>query len=136
MNRNIKDTIVESLTGVCVLVIIFIIVSILTITIVGGWPNLNWTFLSEFPKDGMTKGGIFPAIVGTAVMTIIMAVAAVPFGVITAIYLAEYANEKSVYSQDNTFCCKNSCCCSFNYIWPIWSWFFYWICRKEYGYHI
>ena len=106
MNRNVKDTIVESITGVSVLLIIFIIVSILAITIVGGWPNLNWQFLSEFPKDGMTKGGIFPAIVGTAVMTIIMAAAAVPFGVITAIYLAEYANEKSVLAKTIRFAVK------------------------------
>jgi phosphate transport system permease protein len=106
MNRNIKDTIVESITGVSVLLIIFIIVSILAVTIVGGWPNLNWTFLSEFPKDGMTKGGIFPAIVGTALMTIIMAVAAVPFGVITAVYLAEYANEKSVFAKTIRFAVK------------------------------
>jgi phosphate transport system permease protein len=106
MNRNVKDKIVESLTGVSVLLIIFIIVSILAITIVGGWPNLNLTFLKEFPKDGMTKGGIFPAIVGTAVMTIIMAVAAVPFGVITAIYLAEYANEKSILAKTIRFAVK------------------------------
>jgi len=106
MNRNLKDTIVEGITGFSVLLIIFIIVSILAITIVGGWPNLNWTFLSEFPKDGMTKGGIFPAIVGTAVMTIIMAIAAVPFGVITAIYLAEYANEKSVIAKTIRFAVK------------------------------
>jgi phosphate transport system permease protein len=106
MNRNVKDTIAEGITGVSVLLIIFIIVSILAITIVGGWPNLNWTFLSEFPKDGMTKGGIFPAIVGTAVMTIIMAIAAVPFGVITAIYLAEYANEKSVIAKTIRFAVK------------------------------
>lgn len=46
MDRNLKDTIVESLTGFSVLLIIFIIVSILAVTIVGGWPNLNWTFLS------------------------------------------------------------------------------------------
>jgi phosphate transport system permease protein len=106
MNRNLKDTIVESLTGVSVLLIIFIIVSILAVTIVGGWPNLNWSFLSEFPKDGMTKGGIFPAIVGTAIMTIIMAIAAVPFGVITAIYLAEYASEKSVIAKTIRFAVK------------------------------
>jgi phosphate transport system permease protein len=106
MNRNAKDIIVEGITGVSVLLIIFIIVSILAITIIGGWPNLNWTFLSEFPKDGMTKGGIFPAIVGTALMTIIMAVAAVPFGVITAIYLAEYANEKSVFAKTIRFAVK------------------------------
>jgi phosphate transport system permease protein len=106
MNRNIKDTIVEGITGFSVILIIFIIVSILAITIVGGWPNLNWTFLSEFPKDGMTKGGIFPAIVGTALMTIIMAIAAVPFGVVTAIYLAEYASEKSVFAKTIRFAVK------------------------------
>ena len=106
MNRNIKDTLVESLTGISVLLIVFIIVSILAITIVGGWPKLNWTFLTEFPKDGMTKGGIFPAIVGTAVMTIIMAIAAVPFGVITAIYLAEYASEKSILAKTIRFAVK------------------------------
>jgi phosphate transport system permease protein len=106
MNRNIKDTIVEAITGVSVLLIIFIIVSILAVTIVGGWSKLNWTFLSEFPKDGMTKGGIFPAIVGTALMTLIMAVAAVPFGVITAIYLAEYASEKSILAKTIRFAVK------------------------------
>ena len=72
MNRNRKDIIIESLTGISVLLIIFIIISILAITIKGGWPNLSWKFLVEFPKDGMTKGGIFPAIVGTALMTLIM----------------------------------------------------------------
>jgi phosphate transport system permease protein len=106
MNRNVKDSIVEGITGVSVILIIFIIVSILAVTIVGGWPNLNWEFLSEFPKDGMTKGGIFPAIVGTAVMTIIMAIAAVPFGVITAIYLAEYASEKSIIAKTIRFAVK------------------------------
>jgi phosphate transport system permease protein len=106
MDRKLKDKIVESLTGISVVLIIFIIVSILAINIVGGWPNLNWAFLSEFPKDGMTKGGIFPAIVGTAVMTLIMAVAAVPFGVITAIYLAEYASEKSILAKTIRFAVK------------------------------
>jgi phosphate transport system permease protein len=106
IKNNVKDTIIESLTGLSVLVIIFIIVTILVITIIGGWPNLNWKFLSEFPKDGMTKGGIFPAIVGTALMTLIMTVAAVPFGVITAVYLAEYANEKSILAKTIRFAVK------------------------------
>ena len=106
MNRNRKDIIIESLTGVSVLLIIFIIVSILAITIKGGWPNLTWKFLSEFPRDGMTKGGIFPAIVGTAFMTLIMTIAAVPFGVITAVYLAEYAKENSVFAKTIRFAVK------------------------------
>ena len=106
IKSNVKDTIIESLTGLSVLVIIFIIVTILVITIIGGWPNLNWKFLSEFPKNGMTKGGIFPAIIGTALMTLIMTVAAVPFGVITAVYLAEYANEKSILAKTIRFAVK------------------------------
>jgi phosphate transport system permease protein len=106
MNRNLKDTIVEGITGVSVLLIIFIIVSILAVTIVGGWSKLNWSFLTEFPRDGMTRGGIFPAIVGTALMTLIMAVAAVPFGVITAVYLAEYASEKSIFAKTIRFAVK------------------------------
>lgn len=106
MNRIFKDKMAEGLAGFSVLLIIFIIVSILAVTIVGGWPNLNWSFLSEFPRDGMTKGGIFPAIVGTAVMTIIMTIAAVPFGVITAVYLAEYASERSVIAKTIRFAVK------------------------------
>lgn len=104
--RDVKDAIIENMTAVSVLVIVFIIVSMLSVIIIGGWHNLNFEFLSEFPKDGMTKGGIFPAIVGTALMTIIMAIAAVPFGVITAIYLAEYANETSIFAKTIRFAVK------------------------------
>jgi phosphate transport system permease protein len=106
MNRNIKDSIVEGITLASVLLIIFIIISILAVTISGGWSRLSLSFLSEFPKDGMTRGGIFPAIVGTALMTMIMAVAAVPFGVITAVYLAEYASERSVFAKTIRFAVK------------------------------
>jgi phosphate transport system permease protein len=106
LSRNVKDIIIESLTALSVIVIVFIIISILGVIIAGGWPNLNLKFLTEFPKDGMTKGGIFPAIVGTALMTIIMTVAAVPFGVITAVYLAEYASEKSVFAKTIRFAVK------------------------------
>jgi phosphate transport system permease protein len=47
----------------------------------------------------MTKGGIFPAIYGTALLVIIMSVAAVPFGTITAIYLTEYAKENAFIAK-------------------------------------
>jgi phosphate transport system permease protein len=105
-SRAIKDTLIKSLTGVCVLLIIFIIVSVLTIVIIGGWKNLTWEFLTEFPRDGMTKGGIFPAIIGTALMTLIMTLAAVPFGAVTAVYLAEYASEKSIFAKTIRFAVK------------------------------
>lgn len=106
MNRTTKDILIKSLTGISVLLILFVIVAILTITFIGGWNNLTWGFISEFPREGMTRGGIFPAIVGTALMTLIMTLAAVPFGTITAIYLAEYASEKSVLAKTIRFAVK------------------------------
>jgi phosphate transport system permease protein len=71
----------------------------MTIIFIGGKSHLTWEFLTSFPKEGMTKGGIFPAIYGTALLVIIMSVAAVPFGTITAIYLVEYASQKSVIAK-------------------------------------
>ncbi len=52
-----------------------------------------WRFLSEEPREANTEGGIFPAIFGTFVMTFFMSIFVTPFGVITAIYLREYARE-------------------------------------------
>jgi len=56
-----------------------------------GFSSLSWNFISAFPSDGMTKGGILPAIVGTVILTFITTLFAVPFGVACAIYLNEYA---------------------------------------------
>ena len=82
-------------TGLSVILIIAVIIIMLVLIIIGGKDEISWKFLTTFPQEGMTKGGIFPAIYGTALMVIIMSVAAVPFGVITALYLTEYAKESS-----------------------------------------
>jgi phosphate transport system permease protein len=52
-----------------------------------------WSFLSERPREANTEGGIFPAIFGTFVMTLLMSVAVMPFGVMAAIHLREYARQ-------------------------------------------
>lgn len=52
-----------------------------------------WRFLSENPREANTEGGIFPAIFGTLVMTILMSAFVMPFGVLAAIYLREYAKQ-------------------------------------------
>ncbi len=52
-----------------------------------------WEFLSDDPREANTEGGIFPAIFGTVLMVIIMAVMVTPFGVIAAVYLREYATQ-------------------------------------------
>ncbi len=52
-----------------------------------------WNFLTLDPREANTEGGIFPAIFGTFVMTLLMSLAVVPFGVVAAIYLREYAKQ-------------------------------------------
>ncbi len=52
-----------------------------------------WEFLADDPREANTEGGIFPAIFGTVMMTLIMAVIVTPFGVVAAIYLREYAKQ-------------------------------------------
>lgn len=52
-----------------------------------------WKFVSEDPREANTEGGIFPAIFGTFVMTVLMSILVTPIGVIAAIYLREYARQ-------------------------------------------
>lgn len=52
-----------------------------------------WEFVSDEPREANTEGGVFPAIFGTVMMTLIMAVIVTPFGVVAAIYLREYAKQ-------------------------------------------
>jgi len=52
-----------------------------------------WEFVSDEPREANTEGGVFPAIFGTVLMTLIMAVIVTPFGVIAAVYLREYAEQ-------------------------------------------
>jgi phosphate transport system permease protein len=58
-----------------------------------GLPAISWTFLTEMPVSGMTKGGIQPAIVGTLWLVGVSLLFAVPVGVLAGMYLSEYAGE-------------------------------------------
>jgi phosphate transport system permease protein len=79
-------TFVAFLTVVPILLIVGYIV-------VQGLPAISVEFLTGFPSDGMRAGGIFPAIVGTILLTLGTALFAVPLGICAAIYLSEYASE-------------------------------------------
>jgi phosphate transport system permease protein len=93
-----KEKAVVGITQIAVLLIIAILFVILGIIIYQGREKFSWEFISSFPTDGMTKGGIFPALIGTFILVIVMSLAAVPFGTITALYLTEYAHEKSKFA--------------------------------------
>jgi phosphate transport system permease protein len=81
-----------ALAGASIIVILAIMIGIITYH---GWERLSWKFLVEAPSDGMTGGGVFPAIFGTAALVILMAVFVAPAGVLVAIYFSEYADRDS-----------------------------------------
>lgn len=56
-----------------------------------GLSSVSWDFVTKFPTDGMTRGGILPAVIGTLWLTLITTLFSVPFGVACAVYLNEYA---------------------------------------------
>lgn len=61
-----------------------------------GYPALSINFLLQDPINGMTAGGIFPAIVGTLWLVVISVLVSCPLGVLAAIYLSEYAHDSKV----------------------------------------
>ncbi|MGL5124194.1 MAG: phosphate ABC transporter permease PstA [Fusobacteriaceae bacterium] len=76
--------------GILSIVPIFIILIYIGIK---GIPGINWEFLTAVPKNGMRGGGIGPAILGTFYLTLGTICVSVPFGVLTGIYLVEYAKD-------------------------------------------
>ena len=97
-SSDLKGKIIVGSTLAAVILIIAILFLIIGIIVYNGWDMFSWEFISSFPTDGMTKGGILPAIIGTFILVIVMSLAAVPFGTITALYLTEYAAENSKFA--------------------------------------
>ena len=76
-----------SMTGILILPVILILGTL----IYKGGPIISFEFLFASPTNGMTAGGIFPALLGTVLLVIVALLASVPLGVAAAIYLSEYA---------------------------------------------
>jgi phosphate transport system permease protein len=95
LTKRILRTSVPLGTGLCAAGVVLAVLVIMAIIIANGAPHLTWTFLTSAPSEGMTGGGVFPAIVGTFLLVVIMSVVGVPVGTITAIYLCEYVAQGS-----------------------------------------
>jgi phosphate transport system permease protein len=85
----------KGLTILASLVIVAMLGLIIGNIVINGYGQLSWEFFAKAPEQGMTAGGIFPAIFGTVALVILMTVAVVPLGVLTAVYLHEYAKPNS-----------------------------------------
>ncbi|NBD14398.1 MULTISPECIES: phosphate ABC transporter permease PstA [Corallococcus] len=97
--RRVVGLSLVSLTGLAAFVIVAMLALILLDVVQGGWSHLSWTFLTQPPSDGMMGGGIFPALFGTAALTLLMTLAVMPVGVLTAVYLHEYAAPHSLLAR-------------------------------------
>lgn len=93
MNRQQTQRVANVVITAVAAIVVIPIIYVVAYTVARGIGAINWEFLTQFPSNGMTEGGIFPAIVGTILLTFGTAIAAIPLGISAAIYLAEYAKE-------------------------------------------
>lgn len=93
--RRALGLFLTTLTGMAAFLMVGMLALILLDVIANGASHVTWTFLTQPPSDGMMGGGIFPAIIGTAALTLLMTLAVMPVGVLTAVYLHEYAPPNS-----------------------------------------
>ncbi len=95
MNAKLGDRLVHAGSAALVLLVIGLLAALLGLVVVEGLPALSLEFLSAHPSSDLSGGGIWPAIYGTVLLTLLMTVAVAPVGVLTAVYLSEYAGKRS-----------------------------------------
>lgn len=91
--KKSKATVLELIIKLMTLLTIIPVFLIIGYIIYTGIPSISWSFLTEMPSNGMRAGGIFPAIVGTLWLTLGTIIVSVPFGILTGVYLVEYAKD-------------------------------------------
>ncbi len=92
----------SGLTGLATLLILAILAVLLGNIIINGWPNLSWHFVSTIPRKDFfdpATTGVLPMIIGTTIRVFVMTIFVLPIGVITAIYLTEYAPTDSMLTR-------------------------------------
>ena len=94
---KVIEGIIKVVGYLSVLPVIFIVIYI----IFAGIPSISWEFLVTSPTDGMRAGGIFPAIVGSILLTIGTIIVSVPFGILTGIFLVEYSKDNIIRRMIN-----------------------------------
>ena len=91
MDKKIKQKVAFTIFRILSLIVVGILFWILGFIVVRGIGVISWEFLTTAPTDGMTAGGIFPAIVGTLCLVVGSTIFAFPIGVMSGIYINEYA---------------------------------------------
>ncbi len=95
-NPYTRQKIAFTLLFLATVIVVLPVIFILFFIIQKGWSAISWEFLTQMPRAGMREGGIFPAIIGTVYLVLGTLVFALPLGVLSAIYLTEYAKDNWV----------------------------------------
>jgi phosphate transport system permease protein len=95
-NAKTSEKIAFALLSLAALTVVGFVLIILGDIIYNGYNAISIEFLTEMPRDMMTQGGIYPAIVGTLLLIIGSMSVALPMGIMTAIYLTEYAENNLI----------------------------------------
>lgn len=96
MSSKTSQRIAFAIISAAAVAVIIPIVLVVLYIVYEGIGAINWEFLTTMPRNGMREGGIWPAIVGTILLTFGTAIASIPLGIGAAIYLAEYARDGSL----------------------------------------
>lgn len=93
MSPRLSQKIAFALLFLATLLVVLPVAVILAIIVAKGASAIGWDFLFTMPRDGMTAGGILPAILGTLYLVLGAVLFAVPLGVAAAVYLVEYSSD-------------------------------------------
>lgn len=91
--KNLNQKIAFFLLGILGYMVVAILFVILSFIMMKGFSVISWDFITKMPEEGMTKGGIFPAIIGTLYLVFGSILFAFPIGVMAGIYMNEYVKD-------------------------------------------
>jgi phosphate transport system permease protein len=90
---KVREKIAFTVLGLITLLIVLPIILTIFYVVKNGAGAVSWEFISEAPRRGMREGGILPAIIGTIILIIGTMLFSLPLGILSAIYLVEYAKD-------------------------------------------
>lgn len=93
LKKQLKQTAAFWMLRIFTFIVLAILFVILGFIVQKGIRVISWDFITKMPEDGMTKGGIFPAIVGTLLLVLGSMIIAFPVGVMSGIYMNEYIKD-------------------------------------------
>lgn len=94
--RHLKEKIIFTILGLTLLLALAVLGVIIYFIFSRGLGVISWEFITEMPQNGMTEGGIFPALLGSFYLVAGAIGVAAPLGVLAAVYMTEYAQKGKI----------------------------------------